>query len=176
YYQSGNLGTALSATVSTLPTDGSAIWVRWYYLVSGQWQYNDYSYTAYNGIPSGDSAATMSSPVAPGPLSGSSVTFSWAAGTGATAYWLDIGSSAGGSQYYMSGSLSSGTLQATATGLPADGSNVYATLYTRFSSSGQWVKNSYVYTAFNSASAKGVITTPVPGSTLSGSSVAFTWS
>jgi hypothetical protein len=175
YYSSGNLGTALSATVNSLPTDGSTIWVRWYYFVNGAWQSNDYSYTAFNGVPGGDSLATMSSPVAPGPLSGSSVTFNWAGGSGATAYWLDIGSAAGGNQYYTSGSLPSTTLQATVNGLPTNGSNVYATLYTRFSSSGQWVQNAYIYTAFNASGGAGVITSPSNGSTLSGSSVAFTW-
>ncbi len=175
YYSSGNLGTALSTTVNTLPTDGSTIWVRWYYLVNAAWQYNDYSYAAFNGVPGGDSAAAMSSPVAPGPLSGSSETFSWGAGTGATAYWLDIGSSVGGNQFFTSGSLPSSTLQVTASGLPTDGSNVYATLYTQFSSGGQWVKTSYTYTAFNAASATGVITSPANSSTLSASSVAFSW-
>jgi hypothetical protein len=175
YYSSGNLGTALSATVNTLPTDGSTIWVRWYYFVNAAWQYNDYSYTAFNGVPGGDSAAVMSSPVAPGPLSGSSETFSWGAGTGATAYWLDIGSSVGGNQSFTSGILPSSTLQATVSGLPTDGSNVYATLYTQFSSGGQWVKSSYTYTAFNAASATGVITSPANSSTLSASSVAFSW-
>ena len=48
YYQSGSLGTALSATAHSLPTDGSTIWVRWYYCVNGEWQYKDYSYTAHN--------------------------------------------------------------------------------------------------------------------------------
>ncbi len=175
YYQSGNLGTALSLTVNTLPTDGSTIWVRWYYLVNGAWQFNDYSYTAYNGVPSGDSTATMTSPIAPGPLTGSSVTFAWAAGSGATAYWLDVGSAASGSQYYQSGSLPTTTLQATVNGLPTDGSNVYATLYTLFGS-GPWVKNSYTYTAFSAAAAAGVMQTPIPGSTFTGNSETFTWS
>ena len=48
YYQSGSLGTTLSVTVNSLPTDGNTIWVRWYYYVNGAWQYNDYSYTAGN--------------------------------------------------------------------------------------------------------------------------------
>ena len=48
YYQSSSLGTALSATVNSLPIDGSTIWVRWYYEVNGGWQYEDFSYTASN--------------------------------------------------------------------------------------------------------------------------------
>lgn len=175
YYSSGSLGTALSATVTSLPTDGSTIYVRWYYLVGGQWQSVDYTYTAFNGIPSGDTAAAMTSPIAPGPLTGSSVTFSWSAGSGATAYWLDVGSAAGGGQYFSSGSLSSSTFQATVTGLPTNGSNVYATLYSQFSSGGQWVKTAYVYTALNAAAAAATIASPVSGSTLSGGTVTFTW-
>jgi hypothetical protein len=174
YYSSGNLGTVLFQAV-TLPTNGSTIYVRWYYYVNGGWQYVDYTYTAWNGIPNGDSAATMSSPVAPGPLSGSSATFYWAAGTGATAYWLDIGSAAGGNNYYSSGSLSPATLSAAANGLPTNGSNVYVTLYTQFSGSGQWVENSYTYTAFNASAGAGVLTTPTPTSTLTGSTVTFGW-
>ena len=177
YYQSGNLGTVLSATVNSLPTDGSTIFVTWWYLVNGTWQNVQYSYTAWNGLPNGDSAATMSSPVAPGPLTGSSVTFSWNAGTNATAYWLDVGSTAGGNQYYQSGSLSSSTLQVTVNSLPTNGGNVYATLYTQFSSGGPWIKNSYTYTAFStSGGAIAQLTSPTPnGSTLPGSTVTFTW-
>jgi hypothetical protein len=169
------LGTALSTSVTTLPTDGSTIFVRWYYQSGGVWQFIDYTYTAYNGVPSGDSTASITSPAAPGPLSGSSATFTWSAGSGATAYWIDVGSTASGSQYYSSGSLSSSTSQATVSGLPLDGSSVYVTLYTQFSSGGQWVKTSYIYTAFNTTTAAGVITSPANGSSLPGSSVTFNW-
>ena len=177
YYQSGNLGTVLSTTVNSLPTDGSTIFVTWWYLVNGTWQNMQYSYTAWNGVPSGDTAAAMSSPVAPGPLTGSSATFSWNAGTNATAYWLDVGSAAGGDQYYQSGSLSSSTLEATVNDLPTNGGNVYATLYTQFSGGGPWTANAYTYTAFNTTGGSiATLTSPAPnGSTLSGSSVTFTW-
>ncbi len=174
YYSSGNLGTVLSQAVTGLPTDGSTIYVRWYYNTNGGWQYADYTYIAWNGVPSGDSTATMSSPAGNSMLPGSSATFSWMAGSGASAYWLDLGSAAGGN-YYSSGSLSSNTLQATANGLPTDGSTVYATLYTQFSSGGQWVQTPYVYTAFYAASAAAVLTTPTPSSTLAGSTVTFNW-
>ena len=38
-------------------------------------------------------------------LPGSTVTFGWTAGSGATAYWLDIGNTPGGNQYFQSGNL-----------------------------------------------------------------------
>jgi hypothetical protein len=38
---------------------------------------------------------------------GSSVTFTWTAGNSATAYWIDAGSTPGGSQYFQSTDLGS---------------------------------------------------------------------
>ncbi len=49
YYQSGSLPTTtLSQTVNDLPTDGSAIYVTLWTEINGQWEYNEYTYTAYN--------------------------------------------------------------------------------------------------------------------------------
>jgi hypothetical protein len=101
----------------------------------------------------------ITSPVANSTLTGSSVTFDWSAGTGATAYWLDIGSAVGGNQYYQSGNLGN-VLTTTVSGLPTDGSTVYVTLYSLVN--GQWLSNEYTYTAYSLASAAGVLTTPTP--------------
>ncbi len=50
YYASGSLSnTTFSQTVSSLPNDGSAVWARWSYDVSGSWLYTDYQYTAEMG-------------------------------------------------------------------------------------------------------------------------------
>ena len=59
--------------------------------------------------------------------------FTWSADSGATAYWLDIGSVAGGSQYYQSGNL--GNVLTT----------IYVTLYSLVG--GQWLSNAYTYTS-----------------------------
>jgi hypothetical protein len=117
--------------------------------------------------------AIITSPVPNSNLTGNSITFQWSKGTGATAYWIDVGPAARGNQYYSSGSLPTTTLSATVNSLPSDGSAVYVTLYSFIS--GQWVPNSYSYTAFGGSSNKGIITAPVPGSTLTGSSATFTW-
>ncbi len=170
YYQSGSLPTSiLSATASGLPTDGGTVYVTLYSLIAGQWVHNDYTYTAFNV---GGAKGVITIPTPGSMFTGSTVTFGWTAGTGATAYWLDIGSSAGGNQYYQSGNLGN-VLTTTVNGLPTDGSTVYVTLYSLVG--GQWLSNTYTYTAFNLAGAKGVITTPTPSSTLTGSSVIFTW-
>ena len=169
YYQSGNLGNVLTALVSGLPTDGSTVYVRWYYYLDSGWQSTDYTYTASGGT---SSQGAITSPAPNTTLTGSSVTFAWTAGSGATAYWLDVGSVAGGDDYYQSGNLGN-VLTTTVNGLPQDGSTVYATLYSLVG--GVWLSNVYTYTAFSQGSGQGAITSPVPSSTLSGSSVTFTW-
>ena len=57
-------------------------------------------------------------------------------------------------------------LTTTVTGLPTDGSTVYVTLYSLVG--GNWIANSYTYTAFTSTGALGVMQTPTTGSTLNG--------
>jgi hypothetical protein len=169
YYQSGNLGTVLSKAVSGLPTDGSTVWARLWTLTNGVWGFTDVSYTAYNV---GSNKGVITTPVPGSTLTGTSVAFSWTAGSGATAYWIDAGNVAGGNQYYQSGNLGN-VLTKTVTGLPTDGSTVYVTLYSLVS--GQWLSNSYTYSAFSAAAAAGVLTTPTPGSTLTSGTVTFGW-
>ena len=84
--------------------------------------------------------------------------------------WLELGSTPGGKQYYSApaaGSITS--LQVK--NLPVDGSAVYATLYSR-PSVGTWQTDQVMY----KAASRAVITAPVNGSTLPGTTVTFTWS
>jgi hypothetical protein len=169
YYQSGNLGNVLTTTVTTLPTDGTTVYVTLYSMVNGQWVSNAYTYTAYN-VASADGVIT--SPTPGSTLTGSSVTFQWAPGSGATSYWLDAGSTPGGNQYEQSGALGNVT-QLTVNGLPTDGSTIYVTLYSLVG--GVWSGNSYTYTALNGTGNLAQITTPTPGSSLSGTTATFDW-
>jgi hypothetical protein len=171
YYQSGNLGTVLSQTVANnlLPTNGSTVWARLWYLINGNWSFTDTSYTSYGAGTKG----VITTPTPGSTLTGSTVTFSWTAGSGATAYWIDAGNVAGGNQYYQSGNLGN-VLTTTVSGLPTNGTTVYITLYSLIA--GNWQSNGYTYTAFNLSGAGGVITSPTPGSTLTSSSVTFNWS
>jgi len=171
YYSSGNLGNVLTQTVNGLPTNGSGVYVTLYSLVGGVWLSNTYSYTA-PAFNAASGAGAMTSPANGSTLSGSSVAFNWTAGAGATAYWIDVGSTSGGNNYYSSGNLGN-VLTQTVNGLPTNGSAIYVTLYS--SVGGAWLSTPYTYTAFNAASGAGVITSPANGSILSGSSVAFTW-
>jgi hypothetical protein len=156
--------------VNGLPTNGSTVYVTLYSLVGGQWLSNAYTYTAYN---LGGSQGVITTPTPGSTFTGSSETFDWTAGAGASAYWLDVGSTPGGNQYFQSGNLGN-VLTVTVNGLPTDGSTVYVTLYSLVG--GQWLGNSYTYTAFNSSSQLAIMQTPTPGSTLSGNVQTFTWS
>jgi hypothetical protein len=170
YYSSGNLGVVYSTSTSNLPTNGSTVYVTLYAYINGSWSPNYYTYTAFNA---GAETAVLTTPTPSTMLTGSTVTFDWNAGTASPQeYWLDIGSSTGGNNYYSSGNLGS-ALSTTVNGLPTNGSTVYATLYTLVS--GSWVGNAYTYTAFNAAAAGGMLTTPTPGSTLTSSTVTFDW-
>ncbi len=170
YYSSGNLGSALSTTVAGLPTNGSTVYATLYTLVTGTWTPNAYTYTAYNVT---GAAGILTTPAPGGILTSGTITFGWTAGAGASAYWMDIGSMAGGNNYYSSGNLGN-VLTTTASGLPTDGSTVYVTLYSLVG--GNWIGNAYTYTALNAAGGLAAMQTPAPGGTIHGTSATFTWS
>ncbi len=170
YYSSGNLPTTThSATVTTLPTDGSTVYVTLSSLIGGQWVAKSYTYTAYN---SANAKGVLTTPPPGTILTDSTVYFGWTAGQGATSYRLDAGSTPGGTQYFQSPNLGN-VLNVLVTTLPVDGSTVYVTLWSLVN--GTWLSNQYAYTAFNREAAKGVLTTPPPGSTLPGNTVTFGW-
>ena len=170
YYQSQSLSAStFSQTVNSLPSDGSTVYATWYYLLNGSWVSTGYSYTAFGASPE---KGAITSPPPSSTLTGSSVSFTWTAGTGATAYWIDAGSSAGGNQYFQSGNLGN-VLTKTVSGLPTDGSTVYITLYSLVG--GQWLSNAYTYTAFSVSGSQGVIYLPLPGEQLISTTVSFYW-
>jgi NADH:ubiquinone oxidoreductase subunit len=141
YYQSGNLASALTTTVSGLPNNGSAVYVTLYSLIGSQWSATIYTYTAFNAT---GGLAAIQTPTPGSVLSGASATFTWNSDAAATAYWLDIGSAAGGNNYYQSGNL--GTAQTTTVySLPANSTTIFVTLYSYVG--GQWLSNTYTYTS-----------------------------
>ena len=128
--------------VSGLPTNGSTVYVTLYSFAGGQWVYNQYTYTAFNASAG---LAVMQSPMPGSMLSGTTVTFIWNNGNGtATGYWLDVGSTQGGNNYYQSGNLGTQTSTTVST-LPANGSQIYVTLWSLVG--GTWYNNQYTYTS-----------------------------
>ena len=165
-YNSGSLGTSLSTTVAGLPIDGSQLFVRLWYTIGGEWQSQDFQYTALTpGNP------TITSPEPGAELSGTTVTFQWTNNNApVTEWWLYIGTSSGEDDLYNSGSLGTGRL-ATVGGLPADGSQVFVRLW--FMLRGEWQSEDFVYTAVSPGTP--ALTSPEPGSVLPGGSVTFEW-
>jgi serine protease len=116
------------------------------------------------------SQGVLTTPTPGSAFTSSTVTFDWRAGSpGPYSYWLDIGNSAGGNNYYSSGNLGTVTTT-TVNGLPTTGGTVYVTLYTLIS--GSWYGNAYTYTALNgNLVAWRRCSRQRPGSTLSGTTV-----
>ncbi len=151
-------GTATSKTVTGIPTSGT-VYVRLWSLIGSSWQYVDYSYT---GTP----RAVMYWPE-PGVALASSANFYWRPGTGATQYYLYVGSTGEGSYNIYNASTGTSTAK-TVTGLPSTGT-VYVRLWSLISGSWQYIDYTY-----GAGAATAVMTSPTPGSTLSSSST-FKW-
>ncbi|MCG8405641.1 MAG: hypothetical protein MI923_10630, partial [Phycisphaerales bacterium] len=130
-------------TITTLPTDGSAVRVRLWSFRGGQWYTEDTNYTASSGGGGGTPAIT--SPAAGATFSASSQAFTWSAGTGVTQYWLEAGTTAAPGSYF---SQSMGTSTShTITGLPTDSSTVRVRLW--WLKNGTWSSAVVDYTASN---------------------------
>jgi len=159
-----------SYTVINLPTDSKPVYITLRYQINGVWQTTDYTYTA---APLANPPA-ITSPTPGGVLSGSSVTFTWQPSSAVTAYSISAGTYGPG-YFNLGGSpqLPASATSYTLTNLPTDGKPVYITL--RYLVNGAvWQTADYTYTAAPLANPP-AITSPTPGSVLSGSSVTFTW-
>jgi hypothetical protein len=160
YYSAPKTGT--SYTFNSMPINGETIYVRLITNLSGTWVSNDYTYTAAK------QGVSLTSPTPGSTFSNSSVTFTWAAGPGATGYYLWIGTTGVGSSdlYY---SAEKTVTSYTFTRMPTNGETIYVRLTTNYS--GTWVYKDYTYTASSPA----VLTSPTPGSAFTSSSVTFNW-
>jgi hypothetical protein len=160
-------GFASADTVENMPTDGRTIYVRLGTLLPSGWAYSNYTYIASG---SNNSKAVMTNPAPGSTLSQSLVFFQWTPGTGATGYWLDLGTKQGSADIL---SQNAGTSLFVGTSVSLDGSTVYARLWTAFGNT--WQFSDYSYTAGAGVS-KAAMQLPPPGSKLTGTSVTFSWS
>ena len=164
-------GTATSAIVPNLPTNGATVYATLYSKINGTWQSIAYQYTE-SGTPT---PAILTSPT-PGLttiLGTSSVLFQWTAGGGASEFQLNLSAITPGASdlFVYKGTASSATVPM----LPAHGVTVYATLYSKIQ--GTWQSNSYVYTESGSPT-PAALTSPTPGlgTILGTTDVLFQWS
>jgi hypothetical protein len=186
-------GANLWATVSSLPSDGRTLYVRLWFLRLGSWTYVDSTVTAMSSAGTGGTgsgggttaAPQMLSPAPGSVLPGATVTFQWTASLLTTQYWLTMGTLPGLRDLL---DLDRGlNVSATLNNLPTDGRTIYVRLwYLRLL---QWTYVDFQYTAANTASAGAgtggtggtgttvvpQMITPVPGTTLAGSTQVFQW-
>jgi N-acetylneuraminic acid mutarotase len=114
------------------------------------------------------SSVALTSPVSGSILPGSSATFTWVAGEGATSFTLWLGTTGVGSNnLWGSGATTSTTV--TFGGLPTDGETIYARLYATVNGVLQY--SDYAFTAASGA----VLASPASGSTLPGLRATFMW-
>jgi hypothetical protein len=162
----GSATTAMSATVSNLPLDGVTLYARLYYKLNGTWQSLDYTYTeSVTLIP-----PALTSPVPGSTLSSTSATFTWSPAAGSTIYRLLLGTTGAGASDVYNGSPTASTSAAVST-IPANGARLYARLMYMVHQA--WYAIDYTFT--QPTSIPPTLTSPVPGSTLSGPTATFTW-
>jgi hypothetical protein len=167
-------GTALSRSVSGLPTNGSTVYVRLRSTMGAVSENVDYQYTSVLLTQ----ASAMTSPTPGSTLTSSSATFSWSAGSGVTERYLMVGTGPGAGDLY-SGYQGAG-LSRTVSGLPTNGGTIYVRLQSWIGSG--WRSSDYTYTASGVPSGPpptpgpSALTSPAPGATLDSTTVTFTWS
>ena len=130
--------TVITYTFPRMPTNGETVYVRLITNYSGTWVHNDYTYKAES------LAAVLTAPAPNSTLTGASVTFDWTAPSGATGYYLWIGSTAVGSNDIYNSAEKTVTTY-TFTRMPTNGETVYVRLITNYN--GVWVHNDYTYKA-----------------------------
>jgi hypothetical protein len=149
-------GTASGTYTTSVDCSTATVWSV-AGLTDGQQYY--FALTAYDasGLQSSFSneVTTIVAPVgAPGrlttpapmsTLSGSTVQFQWAAGTGVSSYGLSVGTTLGGTDIFDQPLGTS--LNASVTGLPTNGGTIYVRLWSLLGS--VWAFQDYTYTAAN---------------------------
>jgi len=147
YYNSGFItnADATSHPVSGLPGGGETVYLSLWYFAHGEWFLASVKPYINTGRASGPSAVpTILTPTPSSLINGNSLDITWSA-NGATnikRWWVRAGQNSNGyydsvNDYYNSGSIvDPATTGTTITGLPADGSTIYITLW--YFQNGAW--------------------------------------
>lgn len=143
YFDSGNLGDALSADITGLPFNTSNVWIRLWFRSAGEsWSYIDKQFTAANGPSISSSSGTRI-------LSSPADTFTWTDPNGTvTSWWLYLGSSRGANDIEDSGYLADATSYTTSnSNLPTGSSSVHTRLWFREGLGSTWQFVDSVFTS-----------------------------
>ena len=150
-------------TLTGLPTDGGAVWVRLMSHIGGAWQWIDQRYTAASPTP-----ARITSPGTGSRLMNDTTVFTWSAGVDADAYWLNVGCEQGGYDLY-SGYM--GASRAANITVPPMTGPVWVRLLSRIG--GNWVFVDQMYISEGAAPAQ--VLTPSSTSAVDAGAVVLTW-
>jgi N-acetylneuraminic acid mutarotase len=135
---SGAANTGTTEQVSAIPTNGAYLYARLWYYLNGTWQYTDATYTEA-GTPT---PPALTTPAPGSTLPGSTVTFGWDPGEGATRFVLRLGTTFKGSTDVYSGSSTTGT-SVQLTTVPTNGAKLYARLWYYLNEKWQYVDALY---------------------------------
>ena len=165
-YSSGNLGDQTLASVSGLPTDGRAIYIRLWYRIGGLWNFIDEQLTAATLVDPG-----VISPLPFSILDGSEVLFRWSAHKQpVSSWWLYIGSTPGARDVYNSSDLGM-NVEHVISGLPTDGRTLHVRLWYRIGGFWQFVDQQLTAASF----VVPVVMDPIASSRLDDTNIIFQW-
>jgi Abnormal spindle-like microcephaly-assoc'd, ASPM-SPD-2-Hydin len=165
-YNSGSTA-ATSMTVATLPANGVTVYARLSSNMSGTWEHDDYTFSEAGST----APASLITPASGSQLTGSATSFSWTPGVGVTSYLFFLGSTgSGSSNLYNSGTTTATSL--TVSGLPVNGTTVYARLFSTING-GYQIEDS-TFTAAGTPAPISLIA-PAPGSQFAASTMTFSW-
>jgi len=172
-----DVGNVTSQTVTVLPADGSTLYWRVQAGNAAGWGPTSTSRSFINSACAKPGAPALSSPADGATVAGTSVTFTWAAGTGSpTKYWLEVNSSntwgSATRKYYADvGAVTSKEVS----GLPNDGSTLYWRVEA-YNACG-WGPWSTSRSFINSCAKPGAptLSSPADGAIVSGATATFTW-
>jgi hypothetical protein len=159
----GSATSATSATV-TIPADGVTVFATLVYHLNGAEHLISYTYTESGSV----TVPSMTSPN-PGSTLSTSQTFTWNPGAGPALFELKLGTTPVGHDIY-NGAASEAT--SVTVSVPANSAKVYASLVYHLNG----IEYLIPYTYTEPAPTPPALTSPTPGSMLSGGSETFTWS
>ena len=135
---SGAATTGTSQQVSAIPANGAYLYARLWYYLNGTWKYTDARYTEA-GTPT---PPVLTTPAPGSTLPGSTVTFGWNPGKGATRFVLRLGTTFKGSSNVYSGAATTGT-SVQLTTVPTNGATLYARLWYYLNETWKYVDATY---------------------------------
>ena len=161
-------GSVTSFRANDLPEDGRAVYVQLRYKLFDKWLVTNYQYRA-----SGSAQPTLTSPPVSSILGSSSAVFTWNTdGVGDVDSEIWIGTKLGSRNLHKTAGVGVGNTNArtfTPRDLPTDGSNIYVRL--RYQVAGKWKWNDYTFKTVSYDVPE--LLSPVPGTTLTDSTVSF---